>query len=55
MNTLLPWADSRGISYLAWTWNAWGNPADVLVISMAAGTPTAGEGSFYRKHLASLG
>ncbi|MGA2283427.1 MAG: cellulase family glycosylhydrolase [Candidatus Dormibacteria bacterium] len=55
MNKLLPWADSHGIGYLAWTWNAWGNPTDVLVTSMAAGTPTAGEGAYYRKHLQSLG
>jgi hypothetical protein len=52
---LLPWADSHGISYLAWTWNAWSNPSDVLVTSMTAGTPTPGEGAYYRKHLASLG
>jgi aryl-phospho-beta-D-glucosidase BglC (GH1 family) len=55
MNRLLPWADSHGIGYLAWTWNAWNHPDYVLVTSMTAGTPTAGEGAYYRKHLASLG
>ena len=55
MNRLLPWADSHGIGYLAWTWNAWGHPDYDLVTSMTAGTPTAGEGAYYRKHLLSLG
>jgi endoglucanase len=54
MPTFIPWADARGLSYLPWTWNAWGNADDVLVTSMTAGTPTSGEGAYYQSHLASL-
>ncbi len=53
--TFLPWAQSHGLSVLAWTWNAWGNASDVLVTSMTAGTPTTGEGATYKAWLASLG
>jgi hypothetical protein len=49
--TFLPWADAHHLSYLAWTWNAWQDADDVLVTSMTAGTPTAGEGTYYRQHL----
>ncbi|HUZ90144.1 MAG TPA: cellulase family glycosylhydrolase, partial [Candidatus Acidoferrales bacterium] len=51
--TLLPWADAHGISYLAWTWNAWGYTHDDL-ISDWSGTPTACEGQYYQAHLAAL-
>jgi hypothetical protein len=47
---LLPWADSHHISYLAWTWNPWSNPSDVLVQNWN-GTPTPGEGIYFRSHL----
>lgn len=53
--TFLPWADSHGLSYLAWTWNAWTNADDVVVTSMTTGAPTAGEGSYYRRHLIGFG
>jgi hypothetical protein len=53
--TFLPWADAHGVSYLAWTWNAWEDADDVLVTSMTDGTPTAGEGAYYQQHLLSLG
>jgi hypothetical protein len=53
--TFLPWADGHGVSYLAWTWNAWEDADDVLVTSMTAGTPTSGEGAYYQQHLLSLG
>ena len=53
--TFLPWADGHGLSYLAWTWNAWQDADDVLVTSMTAGSPTAGEGAYYQQHLLSLG
>jgi len=53
--TFLPWADANRLSYLAWTWNAWTNTDDVLVTSMTAGTPTAGEGAYFQQHLLSLG
>jgi len=51
----LPWADAHGLSYLAWTWNAWQDADDVAVTSMTAGTPTPGEGAYYEQHLQSLG
>jgi hypothetical protein len=47
---VLPWADSHHISYLAWTWNPWTNPNDVLVQNWK-GTPTPGEGIYFRSHL----
>ena len=52
--TFLPWADTHGLSYLAWTWNAWANPSDVLVTNMETGAPTPGEGAFYKRHLVQL-
>jgi hypothetical protein len=51
--TFLPWADSHGVSYLAWTWNPWQDGANVLVKDWN-GTPTTGEGAFWKAHLASL-
>lgn len=48
----LPWAGGHGLSVVAWTWNAWANPDDVLVSDMQTGTPTAGEGVTYRAWIA---
>jgi len=48
--TFLPWADTNGINYLAWTWNPWGNPDNVLVQDWI-GTPTTGEGQYYKGRL----
>jgi hypothetical protein len=50
----LAYADAHGWSYLAWTWNPWSNPDNVL-ISDWGGTPTVGEGQAYRAHLQSTG
>ena len=49
--TFLPWADQHGLSYLAWTWNPWQNPSNVLIKDWS-GTPTDGEGVFYKEWLA---
>ncbi len=49
----LPWADSHHVSYLAWTWNPWANSDNVLIKDWN-GTPTNGEGTYYRNHLLSL-
>jgi endoglucanase len=52
--TFLPWANTHGLSVVAWTWNAWTNPDDVLVTNMQTGAPTASEGVFYKASLAGL-
>jgi len=52
--TFLPYADSHGWSYLAWTWNPWTYTNDVLITNWS-GTPNAGEGTYYQQHLLSLG
>lgn len=44
----LPWAAGHGLNVIAWTWNAWNNPDDVLVTNMTTGNPTGGEGVVYR-------
>ncbi len=52
--SFLPWAGSHGLSVIAWTWNAWTNPDDVLVTNMTTGAPTPGEGVTYRSWLNGL-
>ena len=52
--TFLPWARSHGIDVVAWTWNGWTNPDDVLVSNMRTGAPTAGEGATYKSWLAGM-
>jgi hypothetical protein len=49
----LPWADSHGMSYLAWTFNPWGYDHDVLIKDWQ-GTPSACEGEYYAAHLAAV-
>jgi hypothetical protein len=51
LSTFLPWCDSHGLGYLAWTWNAWQQQSNVLVTNMQTGTPTPGEGAYFRHHL----
>jgi hypothetical protein len=46
---LLDWMDTRGDSYLAWTWNAWGPP--LSLIGSYDGTATT-YGQFFRSRLA---
>jgi endoglucanase len=46
---LLPFADANGISYLAWTWDAWGGNAYILITD-AAGDPTVGYGQYVKAH-----
>lgn len=54
VNTLLPWADANGVSYVGWTWNPWrGYPSDVLITSWD-GTPTAVYGQYFHDHLVAV-
>ncbi len=50
--TLLPWADSVGLSYLGWTWNTWGDCDNVLIADYT-GTPTANYGQAFKTQLLS--
>ena len=49
---LLPWADTKGVSYLGWTWDTWDadgiyNP--VLILD-SSGTPSNGFGAYVKSH-----
>jgi hypothetical protein len=50
LGTLLPWADSHGIGFLAWAWNAAGCGSGPSLISDYSGTPT-GYGAAYRSYI----
>jgi hypothetical protein len=50
----LTWADGHGVGYLAWTWNVWDYPDNVLVKDWHGKRPTPGEGTFFRDHLLGL-
>ena len=53
IDPLMAWLDSHGISYAAWTWNAWGCENGPVLIRDYKGTPTP-YGAGYRAHLAHL-
>src|SRR2546422_7238708 len=53
MNQFLPWADQHGLSYTAWTWDAWPDCSNPVLITKYDGTPT-GYGVSLRDHLRSL-
>jgi endoglucanase len=53
MNQFLPWADQHGLSYTAWTWNAWPDCSNPVLITKYDGTAT-GYGAGYRDHLRAL-
>jgi len=40
VNTLMNWADSKGLSYLGWTWNTWDCGSGPSLISNYDGTAT---------------
>jgi endoglucanase len=46
---LLPWADTNGVSYLAWTWDPW-PLSNFVLIRDAAGDPTPGFGVYTKAH-----
>jgi len=54
LDSLLPWLDQEGASYLAWTWNTWDCSSGPALISDYSGTPTA-YGAGFKAHLAALG
>jgi len=47
--TLLPWADTNHVSYIAWAWDVW-TVANNVLIKDAAGTPTDGFGVYVKQH-----
>ncbi len=53
LQDFLPWCEAHGLSYLAWTFNAWANPDDVLISDWQSSSqpyepvPTTGEGARY--------
>jgi hypothetical protein len=53
IDSFMNWADSRGVSYLAWAWTVWecDNPG---LIEDYDGTPTSTYGEGFRDHLAKL-
>jgi len=53
MNQFLPWADQHGLSYTAWTWNAWPDCSNPVLITKYDGSAT-GYGAGYRDHLRAL-
>jgi hypothetical protein len=54
IETYMNWADAHGVSYLAWTWDAWGSSHPESLITDYTGTPTRPYGSGYQQHLAAL-
>jgi len=48
-STLLPFADTNGINYMAWAWDIWPGTTYYLITD-AAGTPTAGYGAYVKSH-----
>ena len=51
LNAFMSWLDAKQLSYLAWTWNAWGTACSTFsLINDYAGTPTS-YGELYRSHL----
>jgi hypothetical protein len=54
VDAYMVWADSRGVSYLAWTWDTWVCDSGPVLISNYSGTACSGFGAGYEAHLASL-
>ncbi|GIH02623.1 hypothetical protein Rhe02_06900 [Rhizocola hellebori] len=51
IDQVMAWADSRGVGYLAWTWNPWGCGQGNVLINDYTGTPTSSYGDGYKAHL----
>jgi hypothetical protein len=54
IETYMPWADTNGVGYLAWTWDTWGCSGGQALISDYSGTPCNPYGEGYQQHLAAL-
>ncbi|HEX6538953.1 MAG TPA: cellulase family glycosylhydrolase [Candidatus Dormibacteraeota bacterium] len=54
MTSWMSWADSEGVSYLAWTWDTWGCSGGEVLITDYSGTPCQSDGTVYQQHLLSL-
>ena len=53
IDRVMAWADTNGVGYAAWTWNAWGgcnSGGNVLILDIA-GAPTSTYGEGFRAHL----
>jgi endoglucanase len=48
-SVLLPWADTNGVNYMAWTWNAWVGSSYYLITS-SGGDPSPGFGTYVKAH-----
>jgi endoglucanase len=53
VDSFLPWEDAHGISYIGWTWNAWGDSSNILIADYS-GTPTTDFGQKFHDHLVGL-
>lgn len=53
ITSFMNWADPRGISYLAWTWDTWGCGGNMALITTYSGTSCSPYGSTYQAHLTS--
>jgi hypothetical protein len=51
VDSLMPWLDRHGVSYLAWAWNTWDCARELALITDYSGTPT-NFGLGLHKHLA---
>jgi hypothetical protein len=51
---LLPWANSKKISYLGWTWNVWSSSCENVLIKDYAGTPTSNMGTYVKNMFLSV-
>jgi endoglucanase len=54
IDSYMNWADTNGVSYLAWTWDTWGCGSPISLITNYNGTPCASYGSGYQQHLAAI-
>lgn len=52
IDSYIAWANTVGVSYLAWTWDTWGCSAGQALISDYSGTPCAPYGTDYQQQLA---